>query len=111
NPSSMKVALENFMQLELTKKVAILGDMFELGIESLEEHKGIVALALNDEKTVFYFIGKDFYTNKTEHKNLFFYETFEDLAKELTENKIENSTILIKGSRGMALERSLDYLP
>jgi len=111
NPSSMAVALENFMQLTITKKIAILGDMFELGNESLEEHKSIIALTLKDKNTRFYFIGKDFYANKTENANMSFFETFEDLANDLTKNKIENATILIKGSRGMALERSLEFLP
>jgi len=111
NPSSMTVALENFMQLEIPKKTAILGDMFELGNESLEEHKSIVTLALKNENTQFYFIGKDFYANRIDNDNMFFFETFEGLANELTEHKIENATVLIKGSRGMALERSLDFLP
>lgn len=111
NPSSMMVALENFIQLEILKKVAILGDMFELGTESLEEHKGIISTALKDENTQFYFIGKDFYANRIKKDTMFFFETFEDLANELTEHKIENATVLIKGSRGMALERSLDFLP
>lgn len=111
NPSSMTVALENFMQLEIPKKVAILGDMFELGNESLDEHKDIVLLASKNQNTQFYFIGKDFYVNKTENENMFFFKTFEDLAEELTNHKIENTTILIKGSRGMALERSLEFLP
>lgn len=111
NPSSMTVALENFMQLDISLKVAILGDMFELGTESLAEHKSIVDLALKDKNTHFYFIGKDFYANRIEKENILFFETFEDLANELKEHKIENTTILIKGSRGMALERSLDLLP
>ncbi|WP_026704412.1 UDP-N-acetylmuramoyl-tripeptide--D-alanyl-D-alanine ligase [Flavobacterium soli] len=111
NPSSMTVALENFMQLELPKKIAILGDMFELGNESLAEHKSIVELASKDQNTQFYFIGKDFYANKTQQENFYFFENFEDLSKELTEHKIENATLLIKGSRGMALERSLEFLP
>lgn len=111
NPSSMTVALENFMQLDISLKVAILGDMFELGTESLAEHKSIVNLALKDKNTHFYFIGKDFYANRIEKENILFFETFEDLANELKEHKIKNTTILIKGSRGMALERSLDLLP
>lgn len=111
NPSSMAVALENFMQLENSKKVAILGDMFELGAESLEEHKNIVTLASKDNTISFYFIGKDFNANRIESQNILFFETFEDLATELKNNQIENATILIKGSRGMALERSLELLP
>jgi len=111
NPSSMTVALENFMQLEIPKKVAILGDMFELGTESLDEHKNIVNLVLKDENTQFYFIGKDFYANSIEKGNILFFETFDGLANELKEHKITDATILIKGSRGMALERSLEFLP
>lgn len=111
NPSSMTVALENFMQLEIDKKAAILGDMFELGDESIEEHKNIIALASKDQKTQFYFTGKDFYANKIEQQNLLFFDTFESLATEISQNKIENTTILIKGSRGMALERCLELLP
>lgn len=111
NPSSMTVALENFMQLEIPKKAAILGDMFELGNESLTEHKSIIDLASKDQNTQFYFIGKDFYTNKVEKEKMHFFENFDALAEELTQNKIENTTILIKGSRGMALERSLELLP
>lgn len=111
NPSSMKVALENFMQLENPKKIAILGDMFELGSESLEEHRSIIELANKDENTQFYFIGKDFNASKIENSNLLFFESFDDFANELKQNKIEDATILIKGSRGMALERSLELLP
>lgn len=111
NPSSMTVALENFMQLENTKKIAILGDMFELGSESSREHKGIIDLASKDKDTLFYFIGKDFYANKTDADNRFFFESFNDFTYELKQHKIEDAIILIKGSRGMALERSLDFLP
>lgn len=111
NPSSMTVALENFMQLENHKKIAVLGDMFELGNESLKEHENIIALASKDKNTQFYFIGKDFYANKIEDEKMLFFETFESLAAQLTANKIENATLLIKGSRGMALERCLDFLP
>ncbi|HLA55034.1 MAG TPA: UDP-N-acetylmuramoyl-tripeptide--D-alanyl-D-alanine ligase [Flavobacterium sp.] len=111
NPSSMAGAIENFLQLDKPNKIAILGDMFELGGESLAEHKSLIASLEKENKTNFFFIGKDFYANKTERKNFGFYETFEALTAYLKSHQITNATILIKGSRGMALERVLEFLP
>jgi UDP-N-acetylmuramoyl-tripeptide--D-alanyl-D-alanine ligase len=110
NPSSMAVAIENFVQLDKPNKIAILGDMFELGTESLEEHKSIVYLLSKEEKTICYFIGKDFYHNKMEKNNFYFYESFEQFSEILKHNKFEDQMILIKGSRGMALERTLEFI-
>jgi len=81
NPSSMLVALENFIQLNNPNKIIIIGDMFELGKDSIKEHEAIV----NQLKTVSdiqcFFIGKDFYSNKTENNNHSFYPTFEDFTE------------------------------
>lgn len=112
NPSSMTVAIENFIQLDRPHKIMILGDMFELGPESASEHQNIIALvASKNDNTVCLFIGKHFYNAKAENKHFQFYETFEDLASYLKTYRIENHTLLIKGSRGMALERTLEFLP
>lgn len=110
NPSSMIVALENFIQLDKPNKVIIIGDMFELGLESIKEHMEIVEMLKSQTSIQCYFIGKDFYTNVFELQNFHFYTTFEDFIKYLSLNKFTNKTILIKGSRGMALERTLDYV-
>lgn len=110
NPSSMKVALENFLQLDKPNKVVIIGDMFELGDDSLKEHKSIVEFLKETSSIQCLFIGKDFYSNKIEKGNYIFCKDFEALTLHLKENKILNKTILIKGSRGMALERTLEYL-
>lgn len=110
NPSSMAVAIENFVQLENPNKIMILGDMFELGQESAVEHKSIVTSLLNQEKVVCHFVGATFFANKISKDNFSFYENFESFSAYLKETKIDNSTILIKGSRGMALERTLDFL-
>ena len=110
NPSSMLVALENFIQLDKENKIVIIGDMYELGNESLFEHKAIVEFLNQNSKFECHFVGKDFFSNTIEHKNFYFYPSFEDFVKKLSSAKLENKTLLIKGSRGMALERVLDYL-
>jgi UDP-N-acetylmuramoyl-tripeptide--D-alanyl-D-alanine ligase len=108
NPSSMAVAIENFKQLDNSKKVAILGDMFELGEESNEEHKQIVDLLSNQKEIVCHFVGADFFANSIARENLLFHKDFTDLVSYIQIHPIDKSIILIKGSRGMALERSLD---
>ena len=64
NPSSMKVAIENFLLLDKKNKTLFLGDMFELGNESLAEHKGVLDLLINQDDIDCFFIGKDFYKIK-----------------------------------------------
>jgi UDP-N-acetylmuramoyl-tripeptide--D-alanyl-D-alanine ligase len=110
NPSSMSAAITNFIQLEKSNKIAILGDMFELGEESLIEHKKIVDLLINETTITTYFIGKDFYTNQTPNSHLKFFESFENFATFFSSNQPAECLILIKGSRGMALERTLSLL-
>jgi len=110
NPSSMLVALENFIQLEKTNKCIIIGDMYELGEESLFEHKAIVNFLNKNSDFECHFVGKDFFANSIQKENFHFYNTFEDFTKYLSLVKLENKTLLIKGSRGMALERTLEYL-
>ena len=110
NPSSMLVALENFIQLDKTNKCVIIGDMYELGEESLFEHKAIVNFLNKNSDFECHFVGKDFFANSIQKENFHFYNTFEDFTKYLSLVKLENKTLLIKGSRGMALERTLEYL-
>jgi UDP-N-acetylmuramoyl-tripeptide--D-alanyl-D-alanine ligase len=110
NPSSMAVAIENFLQLDNSNKIMILGDMFELGNESPQEHKAIVNSLLYSKEVTFYFVGKEFYNDKNETANFHFFETFDAFSEHLQASKIYNSSILIKGSRGMALERTLNFL-
>jgi len=107
NPSSMKVAIENFIQLEKNNKIVILGDMFELGSESNQEHKAVVNLLLPQDNIDCYFIGKDFYKNKIDQSNFKFFETFDSFSATLERTTLRNKFILIKGSRGMELEKTL----
>lgn len=107
NPSSMEVAIDNFIKLDKKNKMVILGDMFELGNESLQEHKNIVNLLEKQDAMQCFFIGKDFYLNKINQNNFYFFETFDEFSHFFKNEKIENKMMLIKGSRGMELERTL----
>lgn len=104
NPSSTKVVVENFKLINQQEKTVILGDMFELGSTSLAEHQTIVELVekLNFENA--YFVGENFYQTKTNSK---LFKTFEELFATLKADPLQNQSILIKGSRGMQLERLL----
>lgn len=108
NPSSMQAALENFAQLKDKNKVVFLGDMFELGKDSKEEHEKIAKLAVSCNFSKVFLIGKAFST--TSVKNAYVSESFESFKNSTNYSNINNATILIKGSRGMALERLLDLL-
>jgi len=110
NPSSMEVALENFKGTQNSNKLAILGDMFELGANSAKEHLEIVNQAILTKGCVFYFIGSHFFEQKIAHSTFLFFETFKELQSHLEEITISNTSILIKGSRGMALERVLELI-
>jgi len=110
NPSSMAVAITNFLQLDKKNKIMILGDMFELGDESLYEHKVIVDSLADQKQALCFLIGKSFYANKVSNENIHFFETFDLFAEYLKNYEFNSNTILIKGSRGMALERSLEYI-
>ena len=111
NPSSMEVALKNFIQLDRSNKIVIIGDMFELGDESLKEHKTIVDfLSSQTSISQCFFVGQDFYKNKVDRINFEFYQTFESFKADFILRKTENNLLLIKGSRGMALERVMEFL-
>jgi len=107
NPSSMKVALENFSAINAETKVVILGDMFELGDESLQEHQAIVDLAISLNFETTFFVGENFNQIKTDAHQFKTYELLEDYIKK---KPLENQSILIKGSRGMRLERVLNII-
>jgi UDP-N-acetylmuramoyl-tripeptide--D-alanyl-D-alanine ligase len=110
NPSSMKVAFDNFVQLENKNKIMILGDMFELGDESNEEHAKLIQMIAPTQAIRCFFIGNYFYQNKIDTDNLLFFKDFDVFASYIKNNQPEAAFILIKGSRGMSLERTLEYI-
>ena len=101
NPTSIKAALDNFLQIKMPQKLAILGDMLELGENSLGEHQTIIDFCKSKNlETIF--IGCNFFSLKNEYA-LFFRNT-EECNNYLKNSMIENKFILIKGSRGIYLE-------
>ena len=101
NPSSMIAALTNFSLLDDAHKMVILGDMWELGKESLKEHKRIVQKLQNMDLERIWLIGSEFEKVAAEGMRLF--KDVEAVKKALKEEPIFNSTILIKGSNSMKL--------
>ena len=108
NPTSMKAAITNFGQMDVEHKVLILGDMLELGEQSDYEHSQIIALLnqYNFEKVIL--VGPQFgKTNNQFHC----FDNIDALLAELSDkNDINNCYILIKGSRGIKLEKVLSVL-
>ena len=104
NPSSMKAMIISFSKLNYKNKLCVLGDMLELGRYSIDEHKAVLNLCkkLNLELIT---IGEEFTkTNKNSFKNRREFELF------LKSSPIKNKTILLKGSRGISLEKLTKYL-
>jgi UDP-N-acetylmuramoyl-tripeptide--D-alanyl-D-alanine ligase len=101
NPTSMELALTNLNNIKTDKgKLAILGDMNELGDYTNEEHKTIIALT-NKLGIMTYYVGPNFGLLQAENH----FETSELLKVHLASESISNRMILIKGSRSIQLEK------
>ncbi len=108
NPSSMHLAIENFAQLDMPHKVMILGDMRELGTDSLKLHKEILTDSINPEafESVI-LVGKEFGAVNSGFQH---FDNCEALIGHLNGNPLNGKTILIKGSNGMKLYTLPSYL-
>ncbi|MAY82867.1 MAG: UDP-N-acetylmuramoyl-tripeptide--D-alanyl-D-alanine ligase [Flavobacteriales bacterium] len=108
NPSSMRLAIDNFKQLSVAQedKILILGDMFELGTDSKIEHMEIIAHCQAQEFGKVLFVGKHF-SEVAAKQNALSVETTAEAKNWYKQQKKEGAHILIKGSRGMALEKIL----
>ena len=110
NPTSMAAALDNFSSLKAEFKIAILGDMFELGTSSKSEHQHIAEYALSSEVNNLFLVGEHFSKVAVNDATCRMFHSFETLKDYLKVNKYKHTSFLIKGSRGMALERVLNYI-
>ena len=117
NPTSMAAALENLATVQAPLKAAMLGDMRELGEESVAEHIAILKKVLSMHLDLVCLVGEEFrkaleeVTEPVEEtSNTKWFPTSDDLVAWLKENPVSDHTILIKGSRGIRMEKILPEL-
>ena len=115
NPTSMAAALDNFSNVSAEQKVALLGDMLELGSESLSEHVTAIRSACSRGLSMICFVGKEFQAASAEVLadmlvNARFFATSDELAAFLGENPLSGAVVLIKGSRGTRMENVIPAL-
>ena len=106
NPSSMALSLNNFSQFTGYKTV-IIGDMLELGEESVMEHQKIWELAQSLNLDEIIIVGSIFKQVNPSEKS---FKNTDELIEYLKQNPIKNKNILLKGSRGIALEKVIEFL-
>jgi UDP-N-acetylmuramoyl-tripeptide--D-alanyl-D-alanine ligase len=104
NPASMKAAIENFANMEGHDKILMLGSMMELGPESEYEHESIIELIKKYKWKNVVLVGNNFKNTP----GFLHFDNAVDAGKWLQQQKIENSQLLIKGSRSMQMEKVLE---
>lgn len=131
NPTSMAAALENFSNVSASCKVAMLGDMLELGEDSLAEHVTVIKSALSRGLSLVCFVGREFQAAAAslgiesglallDHQDgsadsvvpsaALFFGTSDELATHLSSTPLSGATVLIKGSRGTRMEKVIPAL-
>ncbi|MDA9572827.1 UDP-N-acetylmuramoyl-tripeptide--D-alanyl-D-alanine ligase [Flavobacteriaceae bacterium] len=109
NPTSMKLALESFCKTSYTNKMIIVGDMFELGNDSIHYHQEIINYLEKINNSIIYIVGEYFCNTKHSDKIKSF-SSKKELINNLSKTNVSNYSILIKGSRGMQLEKIIEFI-
>ena len=113
NPTSMEAALSNFSNIEASSKIALLGDMLELGEDSLSEHVAVIEKASDCGLDKVCLVGAEFgraLDLVPQASNFRWFADSQSLADWLAEQKITGATVLIKGSRGTRMEKTIQSL-
>ena len=109
NPSSMTAAIQTFAASTYQEKTVILGDMLELGQDSDKEHLEILKIVDQNSFKQVYLVGPIFIRLNSKRENICFQDS--ELARIwLAHHQIENASVLIKGSRGILLEKLVELL-
>lgn len=106
NPSSMKLAIDNFAKLQSAQKVLLLGAMAELGEESLAEHESIIRQIGQHNWKAVVLVGGDFQQLNHPYIQL---ENAQQAKDWLQQQHFEHTHLLVKGSRSMQMEKAIDY--
>lgn len=109
NPSSMKAAIDNFihMKTEEKQKTVVLGDMFELGTYAHKEHQSLVDFLTSSTIKKVFLCGSHFMSCKINSDKIIAFPDTKHLISHLQKQPLANNFMLIKGSRGMKLEKIL----
>ena len=110
NPSSMAVAIENMASMKASRKVLILGDMFELEEEAEKEHRAIGTLIREKGFQDVLLCGDLFSATASTIPGAKHFKTRDNLINFLKEKPIREATVLVKASRGMGLEKVVEHL-
>lgn len=110
NPSSMQVAVSNFGDMTAQNKIVVLGEMLELGNESEKAHQELLNLAIGRHFEHIFLIGNSFEHCPNNLNFITHFKNTDDLISYLRQNRISDSFIFIKGSRGNKLERIVEHL-
>jgi UDP-N-acetylmuramoyl-tripeptide--D-alanyl-D-alanine ligase len=110
NPNSMHGALDNLAAMDHPKKIAILGDMFELGVDEALEHEALMNIAISLNLDQILVCGKASYKAANDKPGIHAFPDRAKLIEHLEFNPISNALILVKASRGMALEKVVELL-
>lgn len=110
NPTSMEAAIDNLSRMPEARKVAILGDMYELEEESEKEHARMGSALAERNIREAYLCGPLMEAARKTYPEGKFFATRDDLIAELKKTPVTNAVILVKASRGMALEKVVDVI-
>lgn len=108
NPTSMRASLLNFININAKNKCVILGDMRELGNDSLKEHESIINILNSHNFKEIHLVGSEF--KKVAANGMKSYENVSELIDFIKSSPISDSTILIKGSNSIQLIKTVDFL-
>jgi UDP-N-acetylmuramoyl-tripeptide--D-alanyl-D-alanine ligase len=107
NPSSMKVAIENFAKLAGQNKIVMLGAMMELGDHSSAEHLALLQLIASYSYTKVVLVGDDFLAHQNALPQFIYFKNTQEAKAWLAEQNPTHAQLLIKGSRSMQMETVL----